>query len=119
MLANTVVNNWDDVFSQHLKREAKHLVHQVRKTRSRFAHQESFDHSDAYSALHEAQRLLEAIGADTASIVRSKRELVEGSEDLVEWRVVQEIEGSAEGRQVVTVPNDGHRAWFLRMSEVR
>jgi hypothetical protein len=77
VLANTVVNNWDDVFSQHLKREAKHLVHQVRKTRNRFAHQESFDHSDAYSALHEAQRLLEAIGADTASIVQSKRELVD------------------------------------------
>jgi hypothetical protein len=53
------------------------LVHQVRKTRNRFAHQEDFDHSDTYSALHEAQRLLEAIGADTGSIVKSKRELVD------------------------------------------
>jgi hypothetical protein len=76
VLANTIVNNWDDVFSRQLRREAKHLVHQVRKTRNRFAHQEGFDQSDTYSALHEAQRLLEAIGADPAKIVASKRELV-------------------------------------------
>ncbi len=77
VLANTIVNNWDAVFSKQMKREAKHLVHQVRKTRNRFAHQEAFDHSDTYSALHEAQRLLEAIGADPGAIVRSKSELVD------------------------------------------
>ncbi len=77
VLANTIVNNWDAVFSKHMKREAKHLVHQVRKTRNRFAHQEAFDHSDTYSALHEAQRLLEAVGADPQAIVRSKSELVD------------------------------------------
>jgi hypothetical protein len=76
VLANTIVNNWDDVFSKHLKREAKHVVHQVRKTRNRFAHQETFDPSDTYTSLHEVQRLLEAIGADASSIVRSKTELV-------------------------------------------
>lgn len=77
VLTNTIVNNWQDVFSKCFKREAKHLVHQVRKTRNRFAHQERFDPSDTYSALHEMQRLLEAIGSDTAkSIERSKSELV-------------------------------------------
>ncbi len=75
-LANTIVNNWDAVFSKHLKREAKHVVHQVRKTRNRFAHQEEFDSSDTYTALHEIQRLLEAIGADASPIERSKLQLV-------------------------------------------
>lgn len=77
VLANTIVNNWDSVFSKHLKRETKHLVHQVRKTRNRFAHQEQFDLSDTYTALHEAQRLMEAIGADPDEVERSKRELVD------------------------------------------
>jgi hypothetical protein len=108
VLSNTIVNNWDEVFSAHLKREAKHLVHQVRKTRNRFAHQESFDHSDAYSALHEAQRLLEAIGADTASIVRSKRELVdemartgESVEDVARMAEEAADQALAEGAAVV------------------
>lgn len=77
LLVNTIINNWDEAFGAHMKRDAKHLVHQVRKTRNRFAHQEEFDLSDTYSALHEAQRLLEAIGADAGAIVRSKEELVQ------------------------------------------
>lgn len=77
ILANTIVNNWEDVFSKCMKREDKHLVHQVRKTRNRFAHQERFDDSDTYTSLHEIQRLMEAIGSDRAKDVEgSKNELL-------------------------------------------
>jgi hypothetical protein len=77
VLTNTIVNNWEDVFAREMKREAKHLVHQVRKTRNRFAHQERFDESDTYTALHEMQRLLEAIGSESAqAIERAKNEMV-------------------------------------------
>ena len=57
VLVNTIINHWDTVFSKGLQLEAKHLVHQVRKTRNRLAHQEKFDLDDTYSALHEVQRL--------------------------------------------------------------
>lgn len=75
-LANTIINNWDAVFSKEMNRDSKHVVHQVRKTRNRFAHQEEFDSSDTYAALHEIQRLIEAIGGDASPIERAKYELV-------------------------------------------
>ena len=77
VLTNTIVNNWDDVFSKCMSRESKHMVHQVRKTRNRFAHQEKFDDSDTYTALHEMQRLLEAVGSDASKTIdASKDELL-------------------------------------------
>ena len=78
VLANTMINNWDEAFGPHLHRETRHLVHQVRKTRNRLAHQESFDSDDTYSALHEMQRLLEAVGSEAAhDLERSKNELLQ------------------------------------------
>jgi hypothetical protein len=112
VLANTIVNNWDEVFSKHLKREAKHVVHQVRKTRNRLAHQEAFDQSDTYTALHEVQRLLEAIGADAGSIVSSKEELVgemaaagESPED-----VARKAEAAAEDALAKAASEPGYQA---------
>ena len=118
VLANTIVNNWDEVFSQHLKREAKHVVHQVRKSRNRLAHPEAFDQSDTYTALHEVQRLLEAIGADTASVVRSKEELVEemvlGGESRED--VARKAEAAAEDAlaKAASDPAQQARLVFLR-----
>jgi hypothetical protein len=112
VLANTIVNNWEEVFSKSLKREAKHVVHQVRKTRNRLAHQEAFDPSDTYTALHEVQRLLEAIGADTAQVVRSKEELVdemaaagESPED-----VARKAEAAAEDALAKAASEPGYQA---------
>ena len=42
---------------------------------------------------------------------------VEASEDLVEWRVVREIEGNIDGRQLVSVPSEGKPARFVRVRE--
>ncbi len=77
ILVNTMINHWDIAFHSELNADVRHLVHQVRKTRNRFAHQEKFDSSDTYTALHEIQRLLEAIGSNQAiEIESSKAELL-------------------------------------------
>ena len=78
VLANTMINNWDEAFGPHLHRETRHLVHQVRKTRNRLAHQEPFDLDDTYTSLHEMQRLLEAVGSEVAhELEQSKNELLQ------------------------------------------
>lgn len=73
VLANTIINNWDDVFASSLSSDARHFVHQVRKTRNRFAHQEKFDASDTYTALHEIQRLLEAFGSSVSGEIETSK----------------------------------------------
>lgn len=78
VLANTMINNWGEAFDEHLPRETRHLVHQVRKIRNRLAHQEPFELDDTYTSLHEMQRLLEAVGSDAAhELERSKNELLQ------------------------------------------
>lgn len=73
ILTNTMINLWEGVFGVGLKDEVRHLAHQVRKTRNRYAHQEKFDSADTYTSLHEIQRLLEAIGSSRSGEIENAK----------------------------------------------
>ena len=76
-LLKTLIANWDEVFGQRLNRDVLNLAHGVRKTRNKHAHDEAFETDDAYSALHEIQKLIEAISAPQAEEVeKAKVELL-------------------------------------------
>jgi len=68
---------WNDVFSRQLGRAERTLVSELRDTRNKWAHQETFSTDDAYRALDSIQRLLTAISAQQAEEVdRQKQELL-------------------------------------------
>ena len=54
---------WNDVFRDHLGPTERSLVSEIRETRNRWAHMESFDEDDLDRALDSIGRLLVGIGA--------------------------------------------------------
>jgi hypothetical protein len=68
---------WNEVFTKTLGRAERSVVSELRDTRNKWAHQESFSTDDAYRALDSVQRLLTAISAPQAGEVdRQKQELL-------------------------------------------
>ena len=58
---------WNEVFREHLGPVERSLVSEIRETRNRWAHLETFDDDDLDRALDSIGRLLKAVGADTES----------------------------------------------------
>ena len=54
---------WNDVFRDHLGPVERSLVSEIRETRNRWAHQDTFDEDDLDRALDSIGRLLAAVGA--------------------------------------------------------
>jgi len=77
-LVNVILDKWNEVllFRNTLGRR-RHLLHELRDHRNRWAHQEPFSPDDAYRAVDTAYRLLQAISAEQTRDVESlKRELL-------------------------------------------
>jgi predicted AAA+ superfamily ATPase len=71
---------WEDVFKSALQRIDRNYAIELRDVRNKAAHDEAFTNEDAYRALDTAQRLLEAVHANTQAgeIGKLKRELQQG-----------------------------------------
>lgn len=70
-------DNWNTVFKRTLGSADRSLVSELKDTRNRWAHQNTFSTDDAYRALDSVQRLLTAISATEADEVgRQKQELL-------------------------------------------
>lgn len=70
-------DRWNDVFAKTLGRAERSLVSELRDTRNKWAHQESFTTDDVYRVLDSIQRLLTVISAEQAEEVdRQKQELL-------------------------------------------
>ena len=71
-------DQWFHVFKNVLGHAERSLVSELRDTRNKWAHQETFSTDDAYRALDSVQRLLSAVSAVTqaSEIERQKQELL-------------------------------------------
>lgn len=56
-------NHWDDVFGRTLGHTERSIVSELRETRNRWAHQDTFSSNDAHRALDSISRLLTAVSA--------------------------------------------------------
>lgn len=75
-LCNTMLDNWDQVFEPVLDDQAKatkNLVHELRKWRNKYAHQEPFTADETINAMIDLQRFLELIGSPVAESVESSK----------------------------------------------
>lgn len=79
-LCNTILAKWDDVFEPLLDSQAKlfkNLVHEVRKWRNKYAHQEPFNADETINALIDLQKFCELIQSPLAEEAeRSKMEVM-------------------------------------------
>ena len=76
-LCNTILAEWDPVFDVVLSKDARNLVHEIRKWRNKHAHQEPFTFDDTVASLIDIQRFLEIIQSPVAEEVeRSKMEVM-------------------------------------------
>ncbi|MCL1463179.1 Swt1 family HEPN domain-containing protein [Argonema galeatum] len=75
-LLNIIWNDWNKVFSRSLNQEERNLVSELRMTRNRKAHDESFSNDDAYRALDSIGRFLTAISAEQVAEVELMKQEV-------------------------------------------
>lgn len=99
-------DRWNDVFAKTLGRAERSLVSELRDTRNKWAHQESFTTDDVYRALDSIQRLLTVISAEQAEEVdRQKQELL---------RIRYEEQARREKRKSSTAGMEGQPAPGLK-----
>ncbi len=65
LILRVMAAGWNEVFRDHLGPIERSLVSEIRETRNRWAHQESFNDDDLDRALDSIARLLSAVSADT------------------------------------------------------
>ncbi len=77
VMLRVIVVGWNDVFRDHLGVMERSLVSEIRETRNRWAHLESFDKDDLDRALDSIGRLLKAVGAysEAERVNRAKHQL--------------------------------------------
>ena len=77
VLLRMMWDQWNAVFNRTLGFTERSIVSELRETRNKWAHQESFSSDDAYRALDSAARLLTSISAPQADeIEKMKLELL-------------------------------------------
>ncbi len=97
---------WAEVFRDTLGNAERSLVNELRDTRNRWAHQQTFSGDDAYRALDSIARLLTAVSAEEAREVdRQKQELL---------RVRFGEQARRETRKAAVLPVEGHPSSGLR-----
>lgn len=62
-LLGLVADHWTDVFASKLGPSERNLVHEMRRWRNKWAHEEPFSTDDTYRVLDDATRLLSAVSA--------------------------------------------------------
>jgi predicted AAA+ superfamily ATPase len=98
-LLTLIWDQWNQVFSKILGHAERSLVSELRDTRNRWAHQNTFSTDDAYRALDSVGRLLTAVSADqSGEIEKMKTELL---------RVRFEDQRRNETRKVSIAPVEG------------
>lgn len=76
-LLNIIWNYWHDVFTHTLHQEQRNLVSELRTTRNKSAHDETFSIEDTYRVFDSIARLLTAISAqEVTEVERIKQELM-------------------------------------------
>jgi Swt1-like HEPN len=77
-LLGLVADRWNDVFVNKLGPSERNLVHELRRWRNKWAHEELFTTDDAYRVLDDASRLLSAVSASeqVRELESEKRELL-------------------------------------------
>ncbi|HUF10164.1 MAG TPA: Swt1 family HEPN domain-containing protein, partial [Rhodothermales bacterium] len=76
-LLKVMWDNWNLVFRKTLGHVERSIVSELRDVRNRWAHQNPFSSDDAYRAIDNVQRLLQAIAApEAAEADKQKRELM-------------------------------------------
>src|SRR4051794_35989903 len=72
-----MADSWDSDFRAELTRADRNIVFELRDSRNRWAHNESFSIDDAYRVLDSVERLLTAVDAREARAVgQAKEELM-------------------------------------------
>ena len=67
LMLKVMATGWNEIFRDHLGPIERSLVSEIRETRNRWAHQESFDDDDLDRALDSIGRLLKAVSAGVES----------------------------------------------------
>lgn len=99
-LLKTLWDSWNEVYRNTLGFSERSIVSELRETRNRWAHQESFSGDDAYRALDSIHRLLLAVSAaEAAEIENMKMELL---------RVRFDEQARSQRRRAPSVPMDDH-----------
>ena len=76
-LLTVLWDQWNAVFRRRLGPSERSLVGELRQFRNRWAHQDSFDHDDAYRVLDSVERLLKAVSsAEAGAVARGKADLL-------------------------------------------
>ena len=65
LILRVMAAGWNEIFRDHLGPAERSLVSEIRETRNRWAHQESFDDDDLDRALDSVGRLLLAVSANS------------------------------------------------------
>ncbi|MDP9371231.1 MAG: Swt1 family HEPN domain-containing protein, partial [Chloroflexota bacterium] len=106
-LLGVIEDEWRTVFDRKLGRADRTLVHELRDTRNRWAHQNPFSGDDVYRALDSAQRLLQSVAAaeEAAELDREKQ-------DLLRTRFAEQAR--RETRKLAVTPLEGQPAASLR-----
>lgn len=76
-LLNIIWNYWHDIFTHTLAQEQRNLVSELRMTRNKSAHEETFSIEDTYRVFDSIARLLTAVSAqEVTKVERIKQELM-------------------------------------------
>ena len=101
MMLKVMVSGWNDVFRDHLGSYERSLVSELRETRNRWAHMDTFNEDDLDRALDSIERLLTGVGArnegDRVSRAKDRlRRTRYGSADAAATRTTGEREPAAQ-----------------------
>ncbi len=99
-------DRWNDIFKQTLGRSERNLISELRETRNKWAHTNTFSTDDTYRALDSISRLLLAVSAPEATeIEKQKQELL---------RSRFEDQARRQKRRTAIAPTEGQPASGLK-----
>jgi len=106
-LIGVVVEHWNEVFASKLGHSERNLVHELRRWRNKWAHEEPFSTDDTYRVLDDATRLLAAVSAGD-----QVRQLDDNKQELLRTRFEEQTR--RETRKVAVAATDGQPASGLK-----
>ncbi|MCI0414205.1 DUF499 domain-containing protein [bacterium] len=106
-LLSMIWDYWNDVFKRTLGHSERSLVSELRETRNKWAHQQTFSTDDTYRALDSIGRLLNAVsaGEEATEIEKQKQELL---------RLRFDEQRRSEDRKAAFAPVEGKPAGNLK-----
>lgn len=101
-------DQWKQVFSKTLGHMERNYVSELRETRNRWAHQETFNVDDVSRALDSIHRLLSAVSADEA------KEINRQIQEVMRLRFEEQVRKEARNSSVASItgqPTNGLLPW--------